>query len=116
MSVIIYHNPRCSKSQETLKLLQDQNINAEIVLYLEKRFSVSELQSLMKKLNIHSAKEMMRIKDALYQELQLNNEHISEQELLEAIGNHPALLERPIVINGDKAKIGRPPEAVLSIL
>ncbi|MGF7453758.1 arsenate reductase (glutaredoxin) [Pasteurella bettyae] len=116
MSVIIYHNPRCSKSRETLKLLQEQHIEPKIELYLENRYSIDQLKDLMKKLGIVSAREMMRVKDDLYKDLQLDAQKVTEEQLLQAISEHSALLERPIVINGDKAKIGRPPEVVLSIL
>ena len=103
MSVIIYHNPRCSKSRETLALLEMRGVRPTIELYLQKHYSVAELQDLAKKLGITEVRQMMRVKDELYQSLN-------------AISENSALLERPIVVNGDKAKIGRPPESVLTIL
>ena len=116
MSVMIFHDPRCSKSRETLKLLEEQQIHPQVELYLEKRYSVAKLQEIAQKLGINHVREMMRTKDELYRELDLDNPKLSELQLLEAIAQHSALLERPIVINGDKAKIGRPPESVLVIL
>lgn len=116
MSVIIYHNPRCSKSRETLQLLEQHHIHPQIELYLQKSYSVEQLKELAQKLEIQSVREMMRTKDELYRELDLGNPALSEQQLLQALAEHSALLERPIVVNGNKAKIGRPPEAVVSIL
>ncbi|WP_109078632.1 arsenate reductase (glutaredoxin) [Aggregatibacter kilianii] len=116
MSVILYHNPRCSKSRETLALLESKNIHPQIELYLQKRYSVAELQTIADKLGVSDVRQMMRTKDDLYKELGLDNPTLSQQDLLQAISQHSALLERPIVIHGDKAKIGRPPESVLAIL
>ena len=116
MSVIIYHNPHCSKSRETLALLENQGIQPIIELYLQKQYSVNELQSIAKKLGIDDVRQMMRTKDELYKSLNLDNLDLSQAELFKAISEHSALIERPIVINGDKAKIGRPPETVLEIL
>ncbi|WP_373099047.1 MULTISPECIES: arsenate reductase (glutaredoxin) [Pasteurellaceae] len=116
MSVKIYHNPHCSKSRQTLALLERHHINPEIELYLQKRYGVAELQALADKLQVGSVREMMRTKDELYRTLKLDDTTLSEQQLLQAIADHSALLERPIVVNGEKAKIGRPPESVLAIL
>ncbi|OOF71392.1 arsenate reductase (glutaredoxin) [Rodentibacter caecimuris] len=116
MSVVIYHNPRCSKSRETLHLLEMNKIPVQIELYLQKQFSASELWELARKLGIQSLREMMRTKDDLYKRLDLDHPNCTEECLLQALMAHSALLERPIVINGEKARIGRPPESVLSIL
>ena len=116
MSVIIYHNPYCSKSRETLALLENQGFQPIVELYLQKQYSVNELQSIAKKLGIDDVRQMMRTKDELYKSLNLDNLDLSQAELFKAISEHSALIERPIVINGDKAKIGRPPETVLEIL
>ena len=116
MSVIIYHNPHCSKSRETLALLENQGVQPIIELYLQKQYSVNELQSIAKKLGIDDVRQMMRTKDDLYKSLNLDNLELSQAELLKTMSEHSALIERPIVINGDKAKIGRPPESVLEIL
>lgn len=116
MSVIIYHNPRCSKSRETLALLEMRGVRPTIELYLQKHYSVAELQDLAKKLGITEVRQMMRVKDDLYQSLNLSDPTLINADLLNAISENSALLERPIVVNGDKAKIGRPPESVLTIL
>ncbi|MBN6076602.1 arsenate reductase (glutaredoxin) [Aggregatibacter actinomycetemcomitans] len=116
MSIIIYHNPFCSKSCETLAFLENHQIQPQVELYLQKTYSVAELQAIADKLGISDIRQMMRTKDELYKELGLDNPTLSQQDLLQAIAQHSTLLERPIVINGDKAKIGRPPESVLSIL
>lgn len=116
MSVVIYHNPCCSKSRETLELLENQGIQPIVELYLQKQYSIDELQSIAQKLGIDDVRQMMRTKDDLYRSLNLDNLELSQVELLKAMSEHSALIERPIVINGNKAKIGRPPESVLEIL
>ncbi|QLB12387.1 arsenate reductase [Bisgaardia hudsonensis] len=116
MEIIIYHNPKCSKSRATLALLEKNNIQPTIELYLQNPLSLEQLKELVKKLGISSAREMMRIKDELYTSLALDNPELNEDELLETIVKNPVLLERPIVVNGERACIGRPPENVLSIL
>lgn len=114
--VSIYHNPRCSKSRETLALLQERGIEPDVVLYLETPPDVPTLKRLLKQLGMHSARELMRRKEDLYQELALADSALSEAQLLQAMVDHPKLIERPIVINGEQARIGRPPEAVLEII
>ena len=116
MPILIYHNPRCSKSRETLALLEQHGVQPQVELYLQQQFTVAQLQDLARKLQINSVREMMRTKDDLYRTLGLDNLNLSEQDLLAAIAQHSALLERPIVVNGKKAAIGRPPEKVLEIL
>lgn len=112
--VTLYHNPRCSKSRETLALLEARGIEPEIVRYLETPPDRETLQILLQKLGMSSARQLMRTREDLFQALQLEN--ASESQLLDALAAHPELLERPIVINGDRARLGRPPEAVLAIL
>lgn len=112
--VTIYHNPRCSKSRETLALLETHGVKPEIVRYLDTPPDRETLQILLQKLGMSSARQLMRTKEELYKELQLEN--ASESELLDALAAHPKLLERPIVINGAQARLGRPPEAVLAII
>ncbi|WP_210081478.1 arsenate reductase (glutaredoxin) [Pantoea endophytica] len=114
--VSIYHNPRCSKSRETLALLQEKGIEPDVVLYLETPPDVPTLKRLLKQLGMHSARELMRRKEDLYQELALADSALSEAQLLQAMVDHPKLIERPIVIKGEQARIGRPPEAVLEII
>lgn len=114
--VTIYHNPRCSKSRETLALLQARGIEPEIVRYLETPPDAETVAILLKKLGMSSVRQLMRSKEDLYRELDLGRETLSETTLLETLVANPKLLERPIVINGEHARIGRPPEAVLEIL
>ena len=115
-AVKIYHNPRCSKSRDTLSLLKANGIDPEVVLYLETPPSVEQLKKLLKELGFSSARELMRKKEDLYKELKLADENLSEAQLLAAMVANPKLIERPIVVNGNKARIGRPPEQVLEIL
>ncbi len=115
MSVIIYHNPRCSKSRQTLALLREHGVEPEIVLYLQDPPTVETLKSLQAKLGFASAREFMRTGEADYKALDLKNEQ-DESKLLSAMATHPKLIERPIVVNGNTAALGRPPENVLNIL
>jgi arsenate reductase len=115
MSVVIIHNPRCSKSRQTLELLKENGVEPEVREYLKQPLSIEELSSILEKLSL-SMKQAMRTKEAEFKELNLDRADISEQELINAVANTPKLLERPIVINGGKAAIGRPPENVLAIL
>jgi len=112
--VTIYHNPRCSKSRETLALLQARGIAPEVVLYLQTPPDRDTLLILLQKLGMQSARELMRTTEAIYHEQALSDK--SESALLDALVDNPVLIERPTVINGDRARIGRPPEAVLDIL
>ena len=113
--VEIYHNPRCSKSRQTLALLEERGGDIDIVLYLQTPPSAADLQMLKKNLDADSVRSFMRTKEATYKELNLDGVD-DEAVLIQAIVDNPILLERPIVVNGDKAAIGRPPEAVLEIL
>ncbi len=115
MSVKIYHNPRCSKSRETLKLLEDRGIQAEIVEYLKQPPTAAELQAILVKLGMQP-RELMRTKEAEYKDNILDDPSLSDAELIEAMVRIPKLIERPIVIHNDKAAVGRPPENVLAIL
>ncbi|MBJ7537790.1 arsenate reductase (glutaredoxin) [Marinomonas transparens] len=110
---IIYHNPRCSKSRQTLQLLEKNGIQAEIRLYLTDTPSIEELQALLSQLEIEPL-TLMRTKEAIYKELGLNKES-TDTERLQAMQQNPILIERPIVIHNNKAKIGRPPESVLEL-
>ena len=115
-TVTIYHHPRCSKSRETLALLQQKGIDPQIVLYLEQAPDVATLRQLVQALGMTSARELMRTKEAEYQALGLDDAALSEEELLAALAATPKLLERPIVVVGEQARLGRPPEQVLEIL
>jgi arsenate reductase len=111
----LYHNPRCSKSRGTLELLEARGLTPNIVRYLETPPSAAELQSLLGKLGI-GARQLLRTGEDEYKELNLADGSLSEAQLIEAMVAHPRLIERPILIAGNKAVIGRPPEKVLELL
>ncbi len=115
MTTKLYHNPRCSKSREALKLLESKGITPEIVLYLDNPPDAKTLKSLLKKLNL-SPRQLMRTKEAEYKAQGLGDDTLTEAQLIEAMVNTPKLIERPIFVNGSKAALGRPPEQVLDIL
>ncbi|WFP49256.1 arsenate reductase (glutaredoxin) [Methylomonas sp. EFPC3] len=115
MSVKIYHNPRCGKSRDTLKLLEANNIQPEIVEYLKTPPTAAELQEILHKLGL-KPRELMRTKEPEYKENGLDDKSLSDAELIEAMVRIPKLIERPIVLKDGKAAVGRPPEAVLGIL
>lgn len=110
----IYHNPRCSKSRETLALLEQNGIAPEVVRYLEQAPSENEIRVLLSQLGFADPRQLMRTKEELYQELGLGE--VSGDGLIHAMHEHPKLIERPIVIRNGQARIGRPPESVLEIL
>lgn len=114
--VTIYHNPRCSKSRDTLSLLKSNGIDPQVVLYLDTPPDAQTLRTLLSQLEMVSARELMRQKDDLYASLGLDDSHLSEDELIQAMVNNPKLIERPIVVANGKARIGRPPEQVLEIV
>ncbi len=113
--ISIYHNPRCSKSRQTLQLLEDKGISPEIVLYLETPPDQTTLQGLLEKLAI-SPRQLLRKSEADYKDNNLKDKGLSDEQLIDFMLKYPKLIERPIVINGDKAALGRPPESVLDIL
>lgn len=114
--ITIYHNPRCSKSRETLALIKEQGIEPTIIQYLETPPDAATLKTLLKELGFTSARQLMRHKEDLYKQLNLADESLTEEQLIDAMVNNPKLIERPIVVKGKKARIGRPPEQVLEIL
>ena len=113
--ITIYHNPRCSKSRATLGLLEDQGRQPEVVEYLKTPPTAAELKKILKMLGLEP-RELMRRKEKEYKEAGLDDEGLSDTQLIEAMVKHPKLIERPIVIRGGKAALGRPPEKVLEIL
>ena len=115
-AVQIYHNPRCSKSRETLALLQSKGIEPEVILYLDNPPDVATLKKLVKLAGFSSARELMRVKEEAYRLQNLGDKTLSEEDLLAAMVASPKLIERPIVVAKDKARLGRPPEKVLEIL
>ena len=115
MPVEIYHNPRCSKSRQTLQLLEEQGIEPKITKYLETPPDRKTLESILKMLDMEP-RDLMRKGEKEYKENGLDNPDLSREELIQAMLDHPRLIERPIVINNGKAAIGRPPESVLELL
>ncbi len=115
MNVKIYHNPRCSKSRQTLEILQNKGIEPEIMEYLKDPLNITDLQDVYEALELGSALPMVRTKEAEFKEADLSKDS-SNDELLAGIAKHPKLLERPIVITDKGARIGRPPEIVEEIL
>jgi arsenate reductase len=111
----IYHNPRCSKSRQTLQLLSDNGVEPEIVLYLETPPSATQLKQLIKKLGM-SPRELLRKGEEAYKEGGLANTGLSDSQLIAAMVAEPKLIERPVVVNGERAILGRPPENVLALL
>ena len=113
--VQIWHNPRCSKSRQALELLDESGVEKDIVKYLEENPDKERIKELLKMLGFASARELMRTKEAIYKELGLKDE-TDEEKLIEAMVEQPKLIERPIIIKGDKAIIARPPEKVSDFL
>lgn len=116
MTVTIYHNPRCTKSRETLALLQARGLTPKVVAYLEQPPSPAEIRDLLTLLGMDDARALMRKGETEYKELGLDNPSLGQDALIAAMAKHPRLIERPIVINGRQAALGRPPEKVLAIL
>lgn len=115
MDIRIYHNPRCSKSRETLDLLRQRNIEPTIIEYLKNPPSPEELTEILKRLAI-SPRELMRTNEPEYKELALDRAELTDQELVQALHDHPRLMQRPVVVTEQAAALGRPPEQVLEIL
>ena len=113
--VIIYHNPRCSRSRQTLKLLQERGIEPRIVEYLKDPPDENTLARILGMLEM-DAIDLMRTKQDEYEELGLEEKKEDQRALMRAMMEHPILIERPIVIKGNQARLGRPPESVLEIL
>lgn len=113
-TVTIWHNPRCSKSRQALALLEENGTEADVVKYLEATPSEAEIRDVLKKLGI-GARDMMRTKEDIYKELGLKTVE-DEDALIQAMAENPKLIERPVVIMGDKAVIGRPPEKVVELV
>jgi arsenate reductase len=110
-----YHNPRCSKSRSALQLLESRGLQPNVVLYLETPPTAAELTALLCKLGI-SARQLLRTGEDAYKNLHLADTSLSEADLIAAMLSHPKLIERPILLAGERAIIGRPPEKVLEIL
>jgi len=110
----IYHNPRCSKSRQTLAILNEKKIKFEIVEYLKDNLRKSEIKAIIEKLKINPI-ELVRKNESIWKE-NYKDKNLSDKEIIQAMINYPKIIERPIVINGKKAVIGRPPENVLKII
>ncbi|WP_299181564.1 arsenate reductase (glutaredoxin) [uncultured Neptuniibacter sp.] len=113
--VIIYHNPRCSKSRQTLALLEENGIEPQVRKYLDDAPSADELKLVLAQLGI-TARDLLRKKEAEFKENGLDDNALTDDQIINIMTQVPKLIERPIVIKGDQARIGRPPESVLEIL
>lgn len=114
-AVTIYHNPRCSKSRQTLALLEENGITPNVVLYLNDTPDEKTISSLIKKLGLAGAHDLLRVKESDYRDQGLSPDS-SDADIIRAMTQAPKLIERPIVVKGRKAVIGRPPEAVLALI
>ena len=115
MRTTIYHNPRCSKSRQTLALLEERGIGPRVVDYLKTPPSAAELKTILKKLGLRP-RDLIRKGEPLNAELGLKDRDLDDDALIALMVANPILIERPIVVSGGKAAIGRPPESVLEIL
>lgn len=110
----IYHNPRCRKSREALNIIQNHGIQPEVVLYLETPPSRKEIKEMLDKLGM-KAEELVRKEEKLYKE-EYKNRELSEDEWIVVLADNPKLIQRPVVVNGTRAIVGRPPESVETVL
>ncbi|WP_455223520.1 arsenate reductase (glutaredoxin) [Kaarinaea lacus] len=115
MAVTIYHNPRCSKSRQTLQLLEDNKVKPIVVEYLKTPPSKSELKRILKMLHL-KPRDLLRKKEPEYKTQGLDNSSLTDEQIIDIMLAHPKLIERPIVVKGDKAALGRPPENILKII
>ncbi len=112
---VIYHNPRCSKSRNTLDILREHNVETDVILYLETPIDRATLFSLLKMLGI-TPSQLIRRNEPDFKRLHLDNDNTTDEDLVNAMIEYPKLMERPIVVHNNKAVIGRPPENVHKIL
>lgn len=115
MAVVIYHNPRCSKSRSTLELLKSRGLEPHVIEYLKTPPSAEELEAILGQLGLEP-RQLMRKGESAYKENGLDDPSLDRSALIAAMAAHPVLIERPIVLANGKAAIGRPPENVLTIL
>ena len=115
MSLRIYHNPRCSKSRQALALIEEAGVAPEIVKYLDAPLNKADIEGLLAKLGFSDPRQLMRTGEPIYKELGLKTEQ-NPDVLIGAMATYPKLIERPVVVKGDKALIGRPPERVSAFL
>lgn len=114
-SLTIYHNPKCTKSRQTLDLLRDRGEHPEVIEYLETPPDVHTLRALVDKLGLDRAHDLVRTREKEYREAGLSKES-DDETVLNAIAEYPKLLERPVVVRGEQAVIGRPPENALELV
>ena len=115
MAVTIYHNPRCSKSRQTLALIEERGVEPLVVEYLKTPPTREKLKEILDRLGL-KPRELMRKGEAPYKELNLDDPKLSDGQLIAAMVENPILIERPIVLSGDRACLGRPPENVIDLL
>lgn len=113
--ITIYHNPRCSKSRQTLALLEEHKVSPTIVLYLETPPDAEQLKGLLGKLGM-GPRELLRTSEAEYKDMNLGDKSLNDETIIDAMVEAPILIQRPIVVKGNKAVLGRPPENVLDLL
>jgi len=114
-TVTLYHNPRCSKSRAVLALLEENDIDTEIIYYMDNPPDGRQLNRLLKKLGL-GVRDILRRNEPEYEELGLDDEDLADEIVLDILTKHPRLLQRPIIVAGDRAIIGRPPENVLPFI
>ncbi len=112
--ISIYHNPRCSKSREGLAILENEKVNFQVIKYMDQLLSIEELKEIVRLLKIQPL-ELVRINESIWKE-NFKSLELSDVDIIAAMAKHPQLIERPIVINGTKAVIGRPPQRILEVL
>ncbi len=115
MDTVIYHNPKCSKSRATVALLRDHGIEPEIIEYLKAPPDPATLSRILRLLG-KEPRELMRVREPAYREQNLGDPGLDRDALIQAMVDHPIVIERPIVVHGGRARVGRPPEAVLDII
>lgn len=115
MAVTIYHNPRCSKSRRTLQLLRERGVRPRVVEYLKTPPSADEIEAILARLGMEP-RALLRTKETAYREAGMADESLSRRALIERMAAHPIVIERPIVVSGDRAALGRPPENVLAVV
>jgi len=112
---IIYHNPRCSKSRQTLALLNEKDCDPKIFLYLEEELTTEDLKEVLQKLNMEP-RDLLRKGEEEYRKNNLSDDRLNNEDLIKFMIKHPKLIERPIVVKENKAILGRPPENVLKLI
>ncbi|MEE9319463.1 MAG: arsenate reductase (glutaredoxin) [Granulosicoccus sp.] len=115
MNATIYHNPKCSKSRATLALLEESGITPTVILYLKNPPNIKELTDMLASMNL-SARDLLRSKGAVYDELGLDDDSLSEQHLIDTMVKNPELIDRPVVVTEQGVRLCRPPETVLEII